>query len=316
MTGPVRRLAIVTPVFNDWECLSILADSLRDQLGRYGWEPWVVAVDDGSRPGAASKAARGASVVVRLNRNVGHQRAIAIGLDYVVRETDSEVIGIMDADGEDRPEDLPPLLAALDGEPGRIVVASRGRRSENWRFVLFYHAYKAIFRLLTGERLDFGNFSVMSRQAAQRLTAMHELWLNLPGTIVRARLELLRLSTDRGQRYVGASQMNVVGLVVHGMSAVGVFVERAFTRTLMAIGMLAGVMLIGFMTALMLKAFGLATPGWVTTIAAALVIVLIQTAMLAMCGLLLVFGNASNVAVSPAAIAQNLVAGVDRMDGS
>ena len=134
MTGPVRRLAIVTPVFNDWECLSILADLLRDQLGRYGWEPWVVAVDDGSRPGAASKAARGASVVVRLNRNVGHQRAIAIGLDYVVRETDSEVIGIMDADGEDRPEDLPPLLAALDGEPGRIVVASRGRRSENWRF--------------------------------------------------------------------------------------------------------------------------------------------------------------------------------------
>ena len=156
----------------------------------------------------------------------------------------------------------------------------------------------------------------MSRQAAQRLTAMHELWLNLPGTIVRARLELLRLSTDRGQRYVGASQMNVVGLVVHGMSAVGVFVERAFTRTLMAIGMLAGVMLIGFMTALMLKAFGLATPGWVTTIAAALVIVLIQTAMLAMCGLLLVFGNALNVAVSPAAIAQNLVASVDRMDGS
>lgn len=315
MTAPTRRIAIVTPILDDWECLAILAEALHGHLVPHGWEPIIVAVDDGSRPTPAAHAATGASVVLRLSRNVGHQRAIAIGLDYVLREVDADVIATMDADGEDRPEDLLPLLAALDEEPNRIVVASRGRRSESWQFVASYYVYKATFRLLTGEYLDFGNYSVMGRPAARRLTAMHELWLSLPGTVVRARLDLVRLSTDRGRRYVGRSRMKVVGLVVHGMSAVGVFVERAFTRVLMAIGILAGLIAVGFVAALMLKALGLATPGWVTTIAAALVVVLVQTAMIALCGLLLVFGNAANVALAPATTARDLIAGVDRITG-
>ncbi len=310
---PVRQVAIVVPILDDWECLSILAAELRQCLGCHGWSPWIIAVDDGSRQTAAAEAATGASVVIRLSRNVGHQRAIAIGLDYLLRESEAEAIAIMDADGEDRPDDLVPLITALNGKPGRVVVASRRRRRESRRFVLFYNIYKTIFRALTGEWLDFGNFCVMGRDAAKRLVSMHELWLNLPGTVMRARLDLVRLSTDRGQRYVGQSRMNLVGLIVHGMSAVGVFVERAFTRTLLAIGAVASVLLAGFAVALVLKAFGLATPGWVTTIAAALVIVLIQTAMIALCGLLVVFGNAANVALAPAITAHTLIAAVSRV---
>lgn len=310
---PLRRVAIVVPILDDWECLSILAAKLQQCLGHHGWSPWIIAVDDGSRQTAAAEAATGASVVIRLSRNVGHQRAIAIGLDYLLRQSDVEAIAVMDADGEDRPDDLMPLIRALGGKPGRIVVASRRRRREGSRFILSYKVYKALFRVLTGEWLDFGNFSVMGRDAAKRLVSMHELWLNFPGTVMRARLDLVRLPADRGQRYVGKSRMNLVGLVVHGMSAVGVFVERAFTRTLVAIGALAGVMLAGFAAALLLKAFGLATPGWLTTIAMALVIVLIQTAMIALCGLLVVFGNAANVTLAPAMTAHTLIAAVDQV---
>lgn len=310
--GP-RRIAVVVPILDDWECLAFLAAGLRERLGGAGWAPWIVAVDDGSRQTEEAAAATGASVVVRLSRNVGHQRAIAIGLDYVLRESGCEAIAVMDADGEDRPDDLPSLVAALDGRPGRIVVASRRRRSEGKRFVMSYKAYKSLFRLLTGERVDFGNFTVMGRMAASRLVAMHELWLNLPGTVMRARLDLVRVPTDRGRRYAGRSRMNLVGLIVHGMSAVGVFAERAFTRALIAIGGLAGAMLAAFLAALALKAFGLATPGWLTTIAVALVIVLAQTAMIMLCGLLVVFGNASNVALAPVVTARTLIAGVDRI---
>ena len=312
----LRRLVIVTPVLDDWDCLAVLAGELHAVLVPRGWQPFIVAVDDGSRPTEAAAAAAGASVVVRLARNVGHQRAIAIGLDFALREIDADMVAIMDSDGEDRPADLPPLLAALEEQPGRIVVASRRRRSESPQFVLFYRVYKLVFATLTGESLDFGNFCVMGRVAAARLTAMHEMWLNLPGTVVRARLDLVRLSTDRGVRYSGQSRMKLVGLVVHGMSAIGVFVERAFTRVLMAIGLIALLTAAGFVTALVLKAFGLATPGWVTTIAATLVVVLVQTAMIALCGLLVVFGNASNVALAPSATARALVAKVDWITGA
>ena len=319
--GPTCHVTIVVPVCDDWACLAILAGHLRDALAPRGWSHAIVAVDDGSREAAPPGIASGASVVLRLARNVGHQRAIAIGLDYVLRERPGGVLAIMDADGEDRPEDLPRLLDALGegthpGGSGHVVVASRRRRSEGGRFVAFYALYKATFRILTGERLDFGNFCALDRPAARRLVAMHELWLNLPATVMRSRLEVTRLPTDRGRRYVGRSRMNLVGLVSHGLSAVGVFSERAFTRTLVGIGSVAVLMLFGLVAGLVLKAEGLATPGWLTTIAMALVVVLVQTAMVALCGLFVVFGNAAHVVQSPAATARGLIESVTLQESS
>ena len=308
MTG---RVVVVIPVLDDWECLSRLSRELQATLRTAGWEPVIVVVEDGSGPGQAATAADGAAIVLRLKRNVGHQRAIAIGLDHAVREIKAEAIAIMDSDGEDCPADLPGMLDALGKQESRIVVASRRRRQESKRFVIFYRVYKAVFHALTGERLDFGNFSVMGQNAAARLVAMHELWLNFPATVMRSRLTVVRLPRDRGPRYAGQSRMNLVSLVTHGMSAVGVFVERAFTRALLMVGILAATLLAGFGLALVLKLFGLATPGWLTTIAVALVLVLVQTAMIALCGLLTVFGQAANVALSPAEMARVLVAKVE-----
>ncbi len=307
----LRPLVVIVPVLDDWACLAILAERLRAALAPAGWTPRLVAVDDGSREPPAAAGDAGAAVLVQLARNVGHQRAIAIGLDHALRESGADVIAIMDADGEDRPEDLPRLLAALGDAPARIAVASRGRRREGLRFRVFYGAYKAAFRAATGERLDFGNFCVMGRAAALRLVAMHELWLNLPATVMRSRLDLVRVPADRGERYLGRSRMNFVALVMHGLSAVGVFSERAFTRMLVAVGCVASLLVLGLAAALALKAMDMATPGWVTTIAAALVVVLVQTAIVALSGLFMVFGDAANVAMSPASAARRLVARVD-----
>ena len=99
--------------------------------------------------------------------------------------------------------------------------------------------------------------------------------------------------------------------MVHGLSAVGVFAERAFTRVLLAVAGVALLLLAGLLLGLALKSAGLATPGWVTTIASALVVVLIQAAMVALAGLFIVFGNAANVANHPSATAGALVRAVD-----
>ena len=247
---PLRRLVIVAPVFNDWICLKRLAGRLKEILGVHGLAPYIVAIDDCSLQQSRAGDVSGASVIVRLTRNVGHQRAIAVGLEYVLRETDADVIAVTDADGEDRPEDLPALLSGLEGGNARVVAASRRRRSEGARFSAFYLAYKTLFRVFTGEWLDFGNFSVLDRAAAQRLMAMHELWLNYPASVMRSRLDLVRISTNRGRRFEGKSQMNLVGLVIHGLSAIGVFSERAFTRTLVAVAMLVAVLAAGLISSL------------------------------------------------------------------
>jgi glycosyltransferase involved in cell wall biosynthesis len=69
--------------------------------------------------------------VITLSRNLDHQKAIAIGLAYSVANNLADVFVVMDADGEDRPGDVPRLLAALESGPElSVVVARRMKRSE------------------------------------------------------------------------------------------------------------------------------------------------------------------------------------------
>ena len=50
--------------------------------------------------------------LIWLFGNIGHQRAIAVGLVVASRIEEIEAVVVMDADGEDRPEDVSRLAAA------------------------------------------------------------------------------------------------------------------------------------------------------------------------------------------------------------
>ena len=123
-------------------------------------QPRLIVVDDGSSdpgPGAAALGRTGlAGELLRLRRNTGHQSAIAAGLSHAVAENGEAAIVVMDGDGEDRPEDVARLLAALPpqradgGHGGGIAVAERARRHAPLGFRLFYRLYGATFRALTG----------------------------------------------------------------------------------------------------------------------------------------------------------------------
>ena len=65
--------------------------------------------------------------MLQLRRNLGHQRAIAVGLAYAEEHDPCDVVVIMDGDGEDDPKDVPRLLACCRQAGGReIVFAERG----------------------------------------------------------------------------------------------------------------------------------------------------------------------------------------------
>ena len=101
----------------------------------------------------------------RLVRNLGHQRAIAIGLVYLATHYDYHQVIVIDADGEDCPADVAKMIAMSADYPDNVIVAQRERRSEGWVFALFYRLYKATFRSLTGKLIDFGNFCLIPKNA-------------------------------------------------------------------------------------------------------------------------------------------------------
>ena len=99
-------------------------------------------------------------VVIKLKRNVGHQRAISIGLGYASEHmNETQQVVVMDSDGEDTPESLKELIKPLAKDDVDVVVATRKSRVESLKFNTFYVIYKFIFSLLSGRKISFGNLS-------------------------------------------------------------------------------------------------------------------------------------------------------------
>lgn len=287
MHGP--PLVIVTPVYEDREASSQLFVELANNFGA---SAFVVAVDDGSvreplDPDSLRRAGL-SGVIIRLRRNIGHQRAIAVGLGFVADELpNADRIVVMDSDGEDRPATIHALLDALQSPQFDIAVAERKSRVETLRFRAFYVLYKLIFGALTGRRISFGNFMALKPAAVKRLSAMHESWTHIAGSVLASKLRLAVVPLDRGARYAGQSKMNFVGLALHGFKALMVFAEDVLVRVGLACVVISVLSVLGALVAVVLKLVGFATPGWFSVALGVLFLVFLQTAALTLMTLML-----------------------------
>jgi glycosyltransferase involved in cell wall biosynthesis len=302
-------LTIVLPVFNDWPSFLALLKDLNITAREQGYRLSVVVSDDGStEPAPADLYSIGPlsnidSVLhVRLALNLGHQRALAVGLCVALEDCAAQRFVIMDADGEDRPLDIPLLMASADVFPREIAVAERRRRSEPLAFRMFYKAYKAAFVVLTGKVVSFGNFSLLSREHAERLSMVSELWNNLPAAIMRSRLPINFVPIDRGKRYFGSSKMSFVQLSLHGISAYSVYTDAILVRLLIVTFILsvAGVCLSAVVLSLRLFLPSHATPGWATTVIFGTAIIIFQAMFTTLMTALLLLSNRSQRHFIPA----------------
>jgi hypothetical protein len=185
----------------------------------------------------------------------------------------------MDGDGEDAPADVPRLLARL-AETGnaKVIFAARQRRSERVVFRVFYHLFRLAHRLLTGIPVRVGNFSVIPDVLVGRLVVVSELWNHYAAAVFKARLPHDSIPTARAKRLSGHSRMNFVALVSHGLSALSVHAELIGVRLLVlsAVASVAVSVLLAAVVGIRLWT-SLAIPGWATTAAGLLVLVLFQT---------------------------------------
>ncbi|HDS1581882.1 TPA: glycosyltransferase [Stenotrophomonas maltophilia] len=283
------RKIVVMPVYEDLEASSKLFVELARTQGP---DTYVVAVDDGSvrqpLPISAIEASGLEGVVIRLRRNVGHQRAIAIGLGYVAEHFDgSDIVVVMDSDGEDTPESITELVAGLASDDVDVVVASRRSRVESLKFKSFYLVYKLLFSLLSGRQISFGNFMAAKMPAVRRLASMQELWIHVAACVLGSKLRVQTCALDRGPRYAGRSKMNFVGLALHGFRALMVFAEDVLVRVGIACTMVAALSIIGGIVATGLKMLGFASQGWFSLAFGILVLVFLQTAALTLIILML-----------------------------
>lgn len=300
-------LLILIPVFNDWKSLELLLINLDQVLQERNIPADVLVVDDASSMSAdkhfipSKFKAINRIDILELKRNLGHQRAIAVGLSYVEANRNCKAIIVMDGDGEDAPIDVLKLIdkcAIEDYE--KVVFARRSQRSESQFFKLFYITYKWLYKLLTGHEIRVGNFSIIPRKALQRLVVVSEIWNHYAAGVLKAKIPYTEVPCKRSTRLHGKSKMNFVLLVNHGLSAISVYGDIVGIRLLVSSCLLILLALISIIAVLAIKlTTSLAIPGWTSYVVTLFFIVLMQAFMLSLAFIFIVLTARNNTNFIP-----------------
>ena len=274
-----ETITILLPVYNDNESLQmILQDIGRLDTGILK-NISIVIVNDGSTDLSIKKINAETDIsIIHLNRNLGHQKAIAIGLSYIKENSRDTTVIVMDSDGEDRVQDIPLLLEANKKNSSAIFFARRKRRTNGLTFKVFYYLYKFSFYLLTGKKISFGNFSIIPYPALCRAVFYTDIWYNYPGGIMKSGLPYKVIPANRGERYAGRSKMNFSSLLLHGFGAIAVFLERIIIRVAIVSFLLILVSVIAIISIFIIRTTtNMAIPGWASTLGTSMFIILLTS---------------------------------------
>ena len=223
----MKKFIILIPLYNDWRSVSKLLNEIDSQINNWNAEVSVIIVNDAStekRSGLETGYKKIRSVkIINMKKNTVHQRCIAAGLKFICQKEDFDRIIIMDADGEDRPEELNDFYTKVQENPSMTITGNRFKRSEGIVFKFLYEVHKILTFIFVGKLIKFGNFSCLPRFHVEQLVKKPYLWNSYSSSVVRTIKDRTFILSARGTRYVQPTKMNFVALVFHSLSIISVF---------------------------------------------------------------------------------------------
>jgi hypothetical protein len=239
----MKKIIFLIPVFNDWESLKKLIYEINENIKDYNNIDFeCLIVNDSStitRPELNKPKNIKSLKILNMKENRGHARCNAFGIRYVFQKKEFDNLILMDGDGEDRPVEIKSLVNVVLKDPNTSVVARRIKRSEGTFFQLLYQIHKIITYIFTGKKVNFGNYSCLTKQDVKTLHSKASLWSSFSGTVKKYLKSFNEISSIRGFRYFGPSQMSLFKLLVHSFSIIAVFKYQVFLRSTFAIIILA-----------------------------------------------------------------------------
>ena len=238
----MKKIKILIPVYNDWQSVFKLLENIDK-----GLEAWdsdvahisVIIVNDASteeKPINTSTFNSLKSIqVINMKVNKGHARCNAAGLKYINANCDFDLVIPMDADGEDRPEELGPLLCKAYEYPDKVITANRVKRSEGLFFRFCYLVHKYITFIFTGKSIKYGNYTCLPKFAVNKMLNDSATWSSFSGSLAKIikDKDKASISSTRGVRYFGPSKMSFINLLKHSLSIIAVFKSTLLIRSIL-----------------------------------------------------------------------------------
>ena len=231
----MKKIIILIPVYNDWESLDKLLIEINKNIEFFSdinFECLIINDASTTQLPELHKPDNFESIeLLNMRENRGHARCNAFGIRYIFQNKKFDNLILMDGDGEDRPEEIKSLVKKIIENPDLSVVAKRIKRSEGLFFQTLYQLHKLITLIFTGQNVNFGNYCILTRRDVEKLHTKASLWSSFSGTVKKNLKSINEISSIRGVRYFGPSQMSFLKLIIHSFSIIAVFKYNVFLRS-------------------------------------------------------------------------------------
>lgn len=262
-------LSLVIPIYNEEKLIDELLQRTVTAIGTFTDDYEIIFVDDGSNDNSAGKilALRGKNIKIKLlslSRNFGHQAAYTAGLEYAI----GDIVAMMDGDLQDPPELLAEMYHKITEEGFDIIsgkkTGRKGNRGRNISSILFHMVFRQIGEIRNME--NYGNFSMMKRNAVDAILSMREKVRYLPGLRSFIGFKHGFVEFVRDDRFRGKPKMNFKKLFTLASDAIFSF-SRFPIRFCLILGTIGTlVFLAAGIYVLIAKIAGIAVPGWPSTL--------------------------------------------------
>ena len=228
------KIIILTPVYNDWKNLSRLLKKINKVFETQLKTKFeLIIINDCSTQKCNPKKYRCKMAskisIISLYKNVGSQRAIAIGIKYLNKFYNKKIKTIIiDSDGQDNPDIIVKLINLSNISPQNSIAVRRGQRKEPFWFKFFYELYCLLIIIFSYKKIRFGNFSLLNFVDLKKVSTQNELWSAYPPTLSNNVNNLNFINADREKRFGGKSKMNFFGLIFHALKVFSALKERIF----------------------------------------------------------------------------------------
>ncbi len=230
----MTKLKILLPLFNDWQSLELLLQKINNLFKKSKIFIEVIIVNDKST--SKFKLSKNYSKIrkiriIDLNKNLGSQKAIFIGLHYIYKNNNKSTIVVMDSDGEDDPLKIISLMKKVKNNPNYFIFVKRTKRLENF-FLKFLNKIRLIITyLLTGKYLNIGNFSAFHSNLLKSILTNKDLSLAYCSGVIKNYHKLIFLGFPKKKRFYGNSKVNFLFLFKHSINIISVFYKSVLLRT-------------------------------------------------------------------------------------
>jgi dolichol-phosphate mannosyltransferase len=203
--------------------------------------------------------------VLRFSRNFGHSAAVFAGLSRV----SGDLVAIIDADLQDPPELLSPMIQTLDKTGADVVYGQRSeRKGESFLKRVTAWMFYRFLNLLSGVEIprDTGDFRVMTREVSDAVSSLTEREPFLRGLVAWVGFKQVAFPYERQRREHGTTKYPLRKMIHFASHAIISFSLLPLRLAVYAglLGMSCSLCLSVY--ALYLHAQGNTVPGWASII--------------------------------------------------